>query len=357
INPSNAFIRKVVKDSGEAIVVLGTRRQESQARGRRMAAFSEQRVRDQLNPHTTLPNSFIYSPIEHWTNDDVWMFLMQVENPWGYDNRDLLTMYSGASADGECPLVIDTTTPSCGDSRFGCWTCTLVDQDKSMTAMVQNDAEKEWMLPLLELRNELDADNDHHLRDFRRLTGNVQLFNDAPIYGPYTQSAREVWLRKLLDAQTWIRKNGPQEVRDIELITLDELHEIRRIWVYDKHEIEDLLPTLYESSTGESFPGDRLDEGLSLGAEEMKLLRDLCSEDPLHFELLRELLDVERRYQTMARRSGLYKNLERAFRRSFYDDKDDATDRARALHTARQTAQDGKYLPTPSLQESAADAS
>ena len=69
-------------------------------------------------------------------------------------------MYQGASEGGECPLVVDTSTPSCGDSRFGCWVCTLVEKDKSMHAMIQNDAEKEWMLPLLELRNELDPAQD-----------------------------------------------------------------------------------------------------------------------------------------------------------------------------------------------------
>ncbi len=118
-------------------------------------------------------------------------------------------MYQGASADGECPLVVDTTTPSCGDSRFGCWTCTLVDKDKSMSAMIQNDEEKEWMLPLLELRNALDVADDRHLRDFRRMNGSVQLFHDRPIHGPYTQSAREDWLRRLLEAQTWIREQRP----------------------------------------------------------------------------------------------------------------------------------------------------
>ena len=92
-------------------------------------------------------------------------------------------MYQGASEDGECPLVVDTSTPSCGDSRFGCWTCTLVDQDKSMAAMIQNDAEKEWMLPLLDVRNALDVRDsdgtrsDYHLRDFRRLNGAVMLFH------------------------------------------------------------------------------------------------------------------------------------------------------------------------------------
>lgn len=82
---------------------------------------------------------------------------MQKPNPWGYNNHDLLSMYQGASEDGECPLVVDSTTPSCGSSRFGCWTCTLVEQDKSMTAMIRNDDEKEWMTPLLELRDKLDS--------------------------------------------------------------------------------------------------------------------------------------------------------------------------------------------------------
>lgn len=345
IKPSNRFIRDLVQAYGEAIVVLGTRRQESQARGRRMEEFSKQRARELLNPHTTLPNSFIYSPIEHWSNDDVWMFLMQVPNPWGYANRDLLTMYQGASPDGECPLVIDTTTPSCGDSRFGCWTCTLVDQDKSMSAMIQNDEDKEWMLPLLEIRNALDDENDRHLRDFRRMTGAVQLFNDRAIHGPYTQEARERWLRKVLDAQTWIRANGPDHVRDIDLISIDELHEIRRIWVFDKHEIEDSVPVIYAENTGSTFPGGPLDEHLPLGAEEIRILRDLSGDDTLHFQLTRELLDIERRYRFLTRRSGLYEDLEAAFRKHFYDGEEDATDRARQIRDARALAQEGHYQP------------
>jgi DNA sulfur modification protein DndC len=57
-------------------------------------------------------------------------------------------MYQGASARRGMPACcgLDTTTPSCGDSRFGCWVCTLVEKDKSMSAMIQNDEEKEWML-------------------------------------------------------------------------------------------------------------------------------------------------------------------------------------------------------------------
>ena len=228
--------------------MLGTRKAESSGRAHRMTALEAQRVRDLLSPNAALPNCLVYSPVENWSNDDVWTFLMQTANPWGYSNKDLLSMYQGASPDGECPLVVDASTPSCGDSRFGCWVCTLVDKDKSMSAMIQNDEEKEWMLPLLELRNELDVADDRHLRDFRRMNGTVQLFHDQPIPGPYTQEARERWLRKLLEAQTWIRGNGPAHVRSLELITLEELEEIRRIWVVDKHEFEDRLPAIYTGS-------------------------------------------------------------------------------------------------------------
>jgi DNA sulfur modification protein DndC len=363
INPSTQFIGSVVQKHGEAILVLGTRKAESIARAKVMERYEEKRVRDRLSPNGSLPNSYVYSPIEDWSNDDVWMFLMQVGNPWGYNNKDLLTMYQGASADGECPLVVDTTTPSCGDSRFGCWVCTLVEKDKSMHAMIQNDEEKEWMLPLLELRNHLDPpktpDGDRPLRDFRRMNGAVQLYNERPIPGPYKQEAREMWLRQVLEAQQHIRENGPEEVRDIELITLEELEEIRRIWVVEKHEIEDNLPRVYEEATGESYPGGSLDDNLVMGATEMGLLRELCGDDDLHFQLVRELLSIEKRHKSMLRRAGLFEAIESSFYRNFYEDEHDAIERAQlrqaALGEARERATD-EFAPAgdaPSIPDEA----
>ena len=348
INPSTRFISSVVQKHGEAILVLGTRKAESAARAKVMERFEQKRVRDRLSPNGGLPNSYVYSPIEDWTNDDVWMFLMQVENPWGYNNKDLLTMYQGASEDGECPLVVDATTPSCGDSRFGCWVCTLVEKDKSMHAMIQNDEEKEWMLPLLELRNRLDPpktpDGDRPLRDFRRMNGAVQLYNDRPIPGPYKQEAREMWLRQVLEAQKHIRENGPQSVCDIELITLNELEEIRRIWVVEKHEIEDSLPQVYEDVIGEAYPGGSLDDNFVMGATEMGLLREICEGDDLHFQLVRELLSVEKRHKSMLRRAGLFDAIESSFYRNFYEDENDAIQRAKlrrdVLDEARMRATD-----------------
>lgn len=341
IRPSNAFISGIVSASGETILVLGSRKAESTRRAANMAKHEKGRVRDRLSPNASLPGSLVYTPIEDWSNDDVWLFLMQIANPWGYNNRELMGMYAGASADGECPLVVDTSTPSCGDSRFGCWVCTLVEQDKSMTAMIHNNEEKEWMMPLLDLRNALDfrsglagedgQGSDRHLRDFRRMSGNVQLMADgSPIPGPYTQEARKEWLARLLKAQTHIRCYGPSDVRNIQLISLEELQEIRRIWVVDKHELEDHLPEIYRGATGEDYPGSTLDDNLVLKEQDMEELWEACGGELLHYQLTRELLSLTLQQRNSARRAGVHERLEKAFTRHFYDDRDDAVGRAQA---------------------------
>ena len=346
--PSNQFILDVVKKSGEAILVLGTRKAESTARKGRMVKLEEQRVRDRLSPNASLPNALVYTPVENWSNDDIWLYLMQYTNPWGYQNKDLLTMYQGASADGECPLVIDTTTPSCGDSRFGCWVCTLVDKDKSMSAMIQNDEEKEWMLPLLRFRDLIDfrrggkLDNDRSMRDFRKMSGNVQYFRERLVHGPYTQETRSNLLRELLKAQYWIQQNGPPEVSSIQLITLDELQEIRRIWVVDKHEIEDLLPAIYENEMKEVLPGPSLGENLPFNKEDIELLKSVCDGNAHDYELIRSLIDVEHRYRTMVSRRGLFKDLSGVFSRYLYADEEDALDLAKRRDEALQEAKEHK---------------
>ncbi|MFG3156759.1 DNA phosphorothioation system sulfurtransferase DndC [Streptomyces sp. NPDC048219] len=337
IEPSNAFIRAVVAAFGEVILVLGTRKAESRARARTMTRHEKRRVRDRLSPNGSLPNSLVYSPIEDLSNDEVWELLMQHPNPWGHSNKDLLTMYQGASPDAECPLVVDSTTPSCGDSRFGCWTCTLVSEDKSMQAMISNDAEKEWMLPLLELRNALDVDDDRELRDFRRMSGRLHPFKGRLVHGAYLQQAREEWLRRLLEAQTWIRENGPQYVRDLTLITLEELRAIRHEWVYVKHEIEDSLPGIYQSATGEPYPDPPVDSALGVnGAEMVDTLREVCGDDEQQFLMIRELLGVERAFRTMTRRAGLFDALEKVVSKYAFEDEEDALDFAlrREQHTA-----------------------
>jgi DNA sulfur modification protein DndC len=353
ITPSHTFIRNVVRENGEAILVLGTRRAESSARAHNMATHAKRAVRDRLTPNSSLLNSLIYTPIEMWSNDEVWAFLTQVKNPWGYNNHDLMSMYRGASADGECPLVVDTSTPSCGNSRFGCYVCTLVDQDKSMAAMIQNDREKEWMEPLLALRNALDFRGDANRkrewgrRDFRRIDGRLTLYTDAAgveklVHGPYRQEVRAEWLQALLETQRYVRENAPKELRDWQLVTLDELQEIRRIWVTEKHEIEDLLPGIYERVMGEPYPAAPIEDDLVFGRAALELLRKQCGGHDLHYEMVRNLLDVERKHRTKSTRRGLFDELGATITRCQYDNEQDALDWAKRKkgEVVQSTAED-----------------
>ncbi len=324
INPANHFIREMVRANGETIIVLGTRKAESIKRAATMQKYQIGRVRDRLSPNANLPNSLIYSPIEDWSNNDVWIYLNQCENPWGRSNKELFHLYRGATADNECPLVVDTSTPSCGDSRFGCWVCTMVSKDKSMEAMIQNDQEKEWMQPLLNIRNELDIENDRDKRDFRRIWGNVQLFERnidgaisvEPIPGPYIKYWREYWLKRVLEAQTQIRQTSPENMQDITLITTEELSEIRRIWLEEKHEFDDILPRIHQEVTGELFIDPRPDAGKSLlGSDEWVVLEEICDDDVMHLELMAKLLNTEYQYHKKSRR-GIYDALEKCFETS-----------------------------------------
>lgn len=326
INPSNRFIRDVIRKHGETILILGIRKAESTKRAYRMKKFEDRRLRDRLSPNMNLPNSLVYSPIEDWENNEVWIYLNQYSNPWGCSNKKLISMYQNASADNECPLVIDNTTPTCGNSRFGCWVCTLVSQDKSLTAMIQNDEEKEWLQPLLDLRAELDIEDNRHQRDFRRRRGIVQLYERniegksepslEPIPGPFTKQAREEWLRNLLKTQNKIRATAPPEMGDITLITPEELSEIRRIWLEENHEFDDRLPKIYEEVTGEPFQDinkTTQSETPLLGADEWGILKELSDEDEMYFELTTRLLDIERQYYTKSKRSGIMSDLEKCF--------------------------------------------
>jgi DNA sulfur modification protein DndC len=333
ITPADEFIRSTIALNGSMVLVLGVRKTESATRAASMAKQREFRVSDRLNLNPNHPGSLTYSPIESWRTDEIWLYLMQFDNPWGGSNKDLFTLYRGATADNECPLVVDTSTPSCGSSRFGCWVCTMVSQDKSMEAMIQNDEDKEWMQPLLDIRNELDVRNDkghhddHHRRDYRRMGGNVQLYKATaddgieilkPIPGPYTRFWREHWLRRVLETQTRIRKTAPPEMRDITLITPEELSEIRHIWLEQKHEFDDSLPRIYEDATGEVFTDTRLtDERTVLGEAEWETLKEVCGDDINHLELMASLLSLTNEQPLVSSRRGKpFENLEKAFTRN-----------------------------------------
>jgi DNA sulfur modification protein DndC len=324
INASTEFVRNVATERGEAILFLGTRSSESQARKKSMERHKGS-TRDLLsrNSDPRLDRVWVFPPISDWSSDDVWEYLIENENPWGHSNTDLFHLYRGATADAECPLVVDTSTPSCGDSRFGCYVCTMVDKDKSMSAMIQNNEDKKWMIPLAEFRDQkLDTTDDFKHRDFRRMDRRITLFErrgePALIHGPYKQSYREELLRGLLRAQTEIRKNAPKGLENFELISLEELDRIRAIWLDEKHEIEDSLPRIYKEETGKKYPNLDTEDKPLFSLEDLVILKEIASSpddpDEIHYQMIREMLDIEQSYRGAYRRTGIFDALEKTLR-------------------------------------------
>jgi DNA sulfur modification protein DndC len=190
--------------------------------------------------------------------------------------------------------------------------------------MIKNDDENLWMSALLELRNEIgDWPQDRQRRDYRRMNGRVHLFHDGVIPGPYKKKWREHWLRRVLEVQEEVRRVGPPEVRDITLISMEELHEIRRMWLYEKRQFDDSVPRIYEEVTGQTLPEPPADDHL-LGRDDWELLREICGRDEEFFELQTQLLDVEREFRGMTRRAGIFGALEDRLRACQYGNEEGA---------------------------------
>lgn len=330
IQPVNHFVKSQIAEHGEIIMVLGTRKAESQRRARTMEYYEKKRVRELLSPNETMANELVFSPLEAWNDNDVWVFLMQYKNPWGFSNQELLTLYKGATADNECPLMVEKDLPSCGKSRFGCWVCTMVEKDKSMEAMIANDDEKAWMTPLLEFRNRFgDEEHDRERRSFKKMQGQLQGSYGRLHHGPYKKEVREQWLKELLEIQKDINENGPEEFADLELITVPELRCIRRIWVHDKHEFDDSLPQIYESVMERPFEDPEWIGSEAFGSNEWELLKKTCQElfpnEELSFEMLYSLIDTENQANSVNQRKGILDSLEKCIKHNFYENEEDAT--------------------------------
>lgn len=326
IKPANKFISEQVSRYGEVIMVLGVRSDESASR-----AASMKRNVDQYNPdallsrHSTLSGAFVYPVIKTFSTDDVWTFLLQYDSPWGFDNNSLLSLYRSANA-GECPLVIDTSTSSCGNSRFGCWTCTVVTEDKALTAMIENG--EDWLEPLLDYRDMLaktqTPEGKKKYRSHKRRTGQVnwivrktkkngesvreeEVTSSELSYGPYKFEYLKEFLSELLKAQKQINENNPYD-EDLELISMAELEEIRKIWKMELQDWEDSVPSIYQEVFEKPYP--LLEEkGGGFSGEDFRLLDEICAEHDVSTNLVAKLLDTARTYDGLKRRTKALDDL------------------------------------------------
>ena len=300
INPTTRFIQEKISEKGEAIILLGTRSAESQTRARSMKRHELKNGR--LRKHM-LPNAFVYAPLQDITTNEVWQYLMQVDAPWGGKHKELQTLYRNANTDGDCPLVIDETTPSCGQSRFGCWVCTVVSRDKSMEGLVLNG--DDWMEPLMEFRDVLiRTRNDRAYREMRRRTDSPFKEEDPDTWGPYTPATRAQFLTMLLKAQRGIQATQGE---DMQLISHQELVAIQLTWSRDgifNHKVADIYNQINEQQIDMSKHEEKF-------KREEQLLRDVCADAPGDFELIQELLTLQKNKSLMKRKHNLKDELER----------------------------------------------
>jgi len=235
IDNADRYIKGLVSEHGEVVMVLGQRKAES---GIRKRVMERHEIKGSvLSTHGSLPNAYVYTPIRDLDAEDVWSILLAEKNPWGADNGELARMYRNANG-GECPLVVDKSSPSCGNSRFGCWTCTVVDKDFSLKNTI--DSGEGWMRPLLKFRNRLkDTQRPERwpeVRDYRRATGKYQLRDRGfepghepekqLVPGPYKWSFTQTLLADLLIMERDLARDG----HPMTIISDEEGEEIQKWW-------------------------------------------------------------------------------------------------------------------------------
>lgn len=360
VRNADRFIKEKVSQYGEAIVVLGTRKNESGSRNQLMNLYEIKG--SLLSRHSKFAQTYVYTPLRDFVTEDVWNYLLQNKNPWGANNRDLLALYQNANS-AECPLVVDSTTPSCGNSRFGCWVCTVVDKDSSLTNTI--DSGCDWMEPLLELREALKATQDpkkrRDVRGLRRRDGQMRLIDhvqrryrndalskttsvdelirkgdpyDILTPGPYTMEFRKEFLEKLLLAQKMIRKNGPDP--KITLIHEEEIHEIQRLWRMECGDWQNSAYRIYTDVTGTPI-SDNYDDLGTFGVLEQETLESSCADHGVPALLVSRLLNAELESQGMTRHSAIYPKLNKILSEEWRDDLNEIVD---DLKERRQQSQE-----------------
>ena len=298
IKPTSRFLIEQLDEFGEAIILIGTRKSESTQRYKSMKKHEIRGKR--LTKHPTQPNTFMYAPIRNLELEEIWYIINTMESPWGASNAELFQLYSDASADDyECPTVVTSNDHrSCGQSRFGCWTCTVVKQDKSMTALINNGLK--WLTPLLKLRDQMvEERNIPENRMPVRRNGTKAIRG----FGPYTPKYRASLLKRLLEAQ----KDVQQEKPHVELITNQELVAIQTIWYRDfifNQKVSEIYHHAYKTDIDMKDRNEKQEK-------ELELLKKVCEENPKHFDLIQDSLTLQKNKSLLNKKRGLKDDIEK----------------------------------------------
>ena len=283
IHPMNAYTLETIKNNGEVILLLGVRKAESTYRANNIRAREiEGKL---LVPHNDIENAYVYNPLTEIPNEEVWKFLLKgdAKSPWGSDNKYLFSLYQGENLGEEQSVIgeIDKEKiPVTGNSRFGCWICTMVKEDKSLKAFI--DRGETWLIPLRDYRNwMLEMRYTPSARETKRRNGTVYRRPDGSLgLGPFTMETRIEMLKRLLQLEV---DTG------LSLITMEELKYIDALWDSEGDLTRRRLVETYYAVKGERLPWD--DYKVAVFDEEViSQIKALCEECDVEFELISKLI-------------------------------------------------------------------
>lgn len=283
INPMNSYTLNTIKNNGEVVLLLGVRKAESTYRANNIRAREiEGKL---LVPHKDIENAYVYNPLTEIPNEEVWKFLLKgdAKSPWGSDNKYLFSLYQGENLGEEKSVIgeIDKDKiPVTGNSRFGCWICTMVKEDKSLKAFI--DRGETWLIPLRDYRNwMLQMRSTPGAREYKRRNGTMYRKPDGTLgEGPFTMATRQEMLRRLLQLEM---DTG------LSLITMEELKQIDLMWDNEGDLTRRSLVNLYKEVTGNTLPWDQYKAPI-FPAEVIEEIQTLCKECDVEFELISKLI-------------------------------------------------------------------
>ena len=283
IHPMNDYTLEKIRSNGEIILLLGVRKAESVYRANNIRAREiEGKL---LVPHNDIENAYVYNPLTEIPNEEVWKFLLKGDGktPWGSDNKYLFSLYQGENLGEEQSVIgeIDKEKiPVTGNSRFGCWICTMVKEDKSLKAFI--DRGETWLVPLRDYRDwMLSMRTTPGAREYKRRNGAMYRKPDGSLgEGPFTMATRKEMLKRLLVLQ---KESG------LSLITVEELKYIDQLWDSEGDLTRRSLVDLYYGIFGERLPWDQYRVPV-FSEEVIDEVKRLCDENQVEFELISKLI-------------------------------------------------------------------
>lgn len=304
ILPMNRYTNNVIENYGEVVLLLGVRKAESMTRRR---SISSREIEGKLLiPHSDIAKAYVYNPLTEIPNELVWEYLLKDDgvSSWGVDMKYLFSLYQGENLGEEQSVIgqIDKDKiPVTGNSRFGCWCCTIVKEDKSLQRFIDNGSVE--LIPLREFRNWLVSIRQNpEFRDNKRRNGKVyQKSNGEYGFGPFKLSARQEILRRLLTLQC---DTG------FELITNDELKTIDTLWDMEGDLSRRKLVDIYYDVFGVKLPWDEYKEPL-YDIEIIQEMQKAAEESEIPFELITKLIVMINSNKYVAKSNKLRKEFDK----------------------------------------------